>query len=231
MIQLHCISYILLKFIIPVSFYFLKCAAWKILNYVSGFYYISTDSAHLDSPWVGSDKALSTTEDAGSQLHSVPNGAAWVGNAPASNLVSYADPTWLLLGAGPGPVFRRTKQLLRTLEKPHRLRAEPCQKVAGLSKGRRLFHGGSMSITGGPTSAIHPLLRAFKICLLPLSLTHILFFRRRSVLFFFLSEISRTANEMNIPFPFVYLNGHILLPSAEPSPSVFCDLITNGINS
>lgn len=47
----------------------------------------------------------------------------------------------------------------------------------------------------------------------------------------FLGEISRMKNEMNIPFPFVYLNGHILLLSAKPSPSVVCDLITDGISS
>ena len=46
-----------------------------------------------------------------------------------------------------------------------------------------------------------------------------------------LAEISRMKNEVNIPFSFVYLNGHILLLSPKPSPSVFCDLITNGISS
>lgn len=46
-----------------------------------------------------------------------------------------------------------------------------------------------------------------------------------------LGEISRMKNEMSIPFSFVYLNGHILLLSAKPSPSVFCDLITDGISS
>ena len=43
------------------------------------------------------------------------------------------------------------------------------------------------------------------------------------------AEISRMKNEVSIPFSFVYLNGHILL-SPKPSPSVFCDLITNGIS-
>ena len=47
----------------------------------------------------------------------------------------------------------------------------------------------------------------------------------------FLAEISGMKNEVNIPFSFVYLSGHILLLSAKPSPSVFCDLITNGISS
>ena len=46
-----------------------------------------------------------------------------------------------------------------------------------------------------------------------------------------LAEISRMKNEVNIPFSFVYLSGHILLLSPKPSPSVFCDLITNGISS
>lgn len=47
----------------------------------------------------------------------------------------------------------------------------------------------------------------------------------------FLEEISSMKNEVNILFSFVYLDGHILLLSAKPSPSVFCDLITNGISS
>lgn len=103
-------------------------------------------------PELAADKALSTPEHVGSQLHSVLNGAAQVGNTPASNLISRADPTWPLLVAGPGPVFIWTKQLLTTLEEPHRLGRstllESCRTLG--SEGQRLLQVGSISIKGDP---------------------------------------------------------------------------------
>ena len=147
-----------------------------------------------------------------------------MGNASAPNLILGVDPAWLLLGAGPGSVSIWTKHLPTTLEKLHALEnclIESCRNLG--SKGQRLFCARS----DYPHKKEHlylqicPPLTAFEcVNFLYNWLPHIIL-KQKIMYNISLAEISRMKYEVNIPFSFVYLNGHILLLSAKPSPSFF----------
>lgn len=107
---------------------------------------------------------------------------------------------------------------------------ESCRNLG--SKAQRLLYAASdyHSKRGHLCLQICPRFTAFRTCFFFFSFsTHSHIILKQRITHISHAEISRMKNEVSIPFSFVYLNGHILL-SPKPSPSVFCDLITNGIS-